>query len=140
VKFTKSGNYFVIRLIKGEEIVEELVNFCSQNAVKSGYFSAIGAVDSAKIGFYDLNKKEFNFKNFNKPYEIASLIGNISQVDGRPFLHIHTVLSDENFTCIGGHLEEAVVGATCEVYLVDLGMNIERKYDNGIGLKLLDFQ
>jgi len=140
VKFAKSGNYFVIRLIKGEEIVEELVNFCSQRAVKSGYFWAIGAVDSAKIGFYDLNKKEFNFKKFNAPYEIASLVGNISQVDGKPFLHIHTVLSDENFTCIGGHLEEAVVGVTCEVYLVDSGINIERKFDQEIGLKLLDFQ
>ena len=138
MKFTKSSNSFVIRLVKGEEIVEALVNFCSQNAVKSGYFWAIGAVDSAKIGFYDLNKKEFNFKKFNAPYEIASLIGNISQVDGGPFLHIHTILSDENFTCIGGHLEEAVVGATCEVYLIDLGMKIERKYDKEIGLKLLD--
>ena len=74
------------------------------------------------------------------PAEIASLIGNISQKDGKPFLHIHTVLCDENFTCIGGHLKEAKVGATCEVHLIDLGMNIERKYDNGIGLKLLDFQ
>ncbi len=140
MKFTKSGNSFVIRLAKGEEILKSLTDFCSQNSILSGYFWAIGAVDSAKIGFYDLNKKEFNFKNFNTPYEIASLIGNISQADGKPFLHIHTVLSDENFTCIGGHLEEAVVGATCEVYLVDLGINIERKFDQEIGLKLLDFQ
>ena len=140
MKFTKSGRSFIIRLAKGEEMLKSLTDFCSQNSILSGYFWAIGAVSSAEIGFYHLDKKDYSFKKFDTPYEIASLIGNISQKDGKPFLHIHTVLCDENFTCIGGHLKEAKVGATCEVHLIDLGMNIERKYDNGIGLKLLDFQ
>lgn len=138
MKFTKSKNRYVIRLSKGEKIVKELNNFCSQNAIHSGYFWAIGAVLWAEIGFYHLDRKDYSFKKFNTPHEIASLTGNIALVDSKPFLHIHTVLANENFACIGGHLKEAVVGATCEVYLVDFKKKIERKLDSEIGLKLLD--
>ncbi len=140
MEFTKNKGIYVIRLSKGEKIVGELTDFCSQNSISSGNLWAIGAVLWAKIGFYHLNKKEYSFKEFNSPLEIASLFGNISQLDKKPFLHIHTVLVDENFVCIGGHLREAVVGATCEVYLVDLDVNIGRKYSEEIGLKLLDCQ
>lgn len=138
MQFTKSKNSYVIRLEKGEKIIESLENFCTSNSVKTANLWAIGAVLSAELGFYHLSKKDYTFKKFNSPLEIASLIGNVSQVDNKPFLHIHAVLSDENFICYGGHLKEAVVGATCEVHLVDFETKLQRKYDSEIGLKLLD--
>lgn len=138
--FVKSKDHYVIRLAKDEEIAKSLTEFCKQNDIKSGQLWAIGAVFSFEIGFYHLDKKDYEFKKFNKPHEIASLTGNISQVDNKAFLHIHAVFSNENFTCVGGHLKEAVVGPTCEVYLVDFGKKVERKYDEEIGLKLLDCQ
>lgn len=138
MQFAKSKNSYVIRLEKDEEIIESLEKFCKSNAVKSANLWAIGAVLWAELGFYHLDKKEYSFKKLNSPLEIASLIGNVSQADGKPFLHIHAVFADENFNCIGGHLKEAMVGATCEVHLVDFEKNIERKYDSETGLKLLD--
>ncbi|OGD83875.1 hypothetical protein A3A54_01865 [Candidatus Curtissbacteria bacterium RIFCSPLOWO2_01_FULL_39_62] len=138
MQFTETNNRYLIRLEKGEEIIKSLTAFCSQNTIKSGELWAIGAVLSAEIGFYHLDKKNYSFKQFNTPHEIASLIGNVALVDGKPFLHIHTVLADENFACVGGHLKEATVGATCEVYLTNLDTEINRKFDEEIGLKLLD--
>jgi len=136
----KTNRGYVLRLNKGEEIMETLTRFCVDNKIGSGLFSGIGAVLNAQIGFYHLDKKEYSFKTFEKPLEIISLIGNVSLVDHEPFLHVHVVLSDENYRAYGGHLKEAQVGATCEVYFFETEININRKLDEDIGLKLLDLE
>lgn len=138
MEFVKSNIGYVIRLEKGERLVEKLTEFCKEKNIHSGIFNGIGAVLAAEIGFYNLGKKEYEFKKFNQLLEIASLIGNVSLVDGEPFLHIHVVVSDNNFQCFGGHLKEAIVGATCEVYLTDFELTLVRKFDSEIGLNLLE--
>ncbi len=138
MRFKKTNKGYIIRLLKNENLIEELTNFCNENAIQSGIFYGIGAVLDAELGFYHLDKKEYEFKKLNKPLEIVSLTGNIALVDNKPFLHIHTVLSDIDFSCMGGHLKNAIVGATCEVFLFDFEEDIERIYDEDIGLKLLN--
>ena len=138
MQFTQSDKCNIIRLEKGEPIIKSLTEFCHKENIKSGGLWAIGAVLSAELAFYHLDRKDYSFKKFERPHEIASLIGNISLIEGKPFLHIHIVLSDDNFNCIGGLLKETTVGATCEVYLTDLDNSIERKMGEAIGLKLLD--
>src|SRR5258708_5283941 len=63
-----------------------------------------------------------------------------STVDGAPFLHLHAVLSrmDESIVCIGAHLKAAVVSVTLEVMLTNLEIPITRRYDESVGLNLLD--
>jgi len=101
-------------------------------------FYGIGAVLEAELAFYSLAKKKYIFKKLEKPQEIVSLTGNIALVENKPFLHIHAVLANDDFICSGGHLKEAVVGATGEIYLFSLKDAIERIFDEEIGLKLLD--
>lgn len=68
--------------------------------------------------------------------EILSLKGNISIKDGEPFLHLHIVLSKEDFTCIGGHLYEAEVFAF-EFEIVEFeGNSFQRGFDEDTGLFL----
>jgi len=138
MKLQQTTKGYVLRLNKGEEIMETLTRFCVENKIGSGIFYGIGAVLNAQIGFYHLDKKEYSFKVFDKPLEIVSLTGNVSLVDHEPFLHVHVVLSDEDYRAFGGHLKEARVGATCEVYFFETEIKINRKLDEDIGLKLLD--
>jgi predicted DNA-binding protein with PD1-like motif len=140
MKFQKSEGTFIIRLEKGEKIIETLTSFCEKKGIKSGMFHAIGAVLTAELGFYDLGKKEYQFKKFEDLHEIISLTGNVSLVEEKPFLHVHCVLSDKNYNCHGGHLKEGEVGATCEVCLIPSGSKIEREYDQEVGLKLLKLE
>lgn len=135
---TKDNNQYIIRLEKGEDLSEKLLEFCKEGNINTAVFNGIGAVLSAEIGFYNLETKEYGFKNIETPHEIVSLTGNVILVDGNPFLHIHCVLSNANFECFGGHLKTAVVGATCEIYLKKIDATIERKQNDEIGLKLLD--
>ncbi len=44
--------------------------------------------------------------------EITSLVGNISQMNGEVYLHIHINLANEENKVFGGHLTSAIISAT----------------------------
>jgi predicted DNA-binding protein with PD1-like motif len=56
----------------------------------------------------------------------------------KPFIHAHITIADQQFGTFGGHLKEAIVGATCEIYLTRLRGKIQRIKDEITGLNLLD--
>ena len=55
------------------------------------------------------------------------------------YLHIHATLGDDKGLAHGGHLNEAVVSATCELFIRKLDMVIERKADPKTGINLMVF-
>ncbi len=137
MQFVKTEKYYLVRLEKGEDIIPVITKFCEDNKIISGVIQGIGGFLSSEIGYYHLDTREYSFKKIDRTCEVVSLTGNIATVDGKPFFHIHTVLSDEDFNCFGGHLKQAVVGATCEIYIISSETKIERALDEKIGLKLL---
>ena len=137
MQYSDTKNGFMIRFSKGEEIASSIASFCAAHNVTSGYFQAIGAVTEVELGYYHLEKKEYTFKQFEQEFEVVSLTGNVSLVEGKPFVHMHGVFSDEHFQCTGGHVKNGIVGATCEVYFVPFETELIREFDEEIGLKLL---
>jgi len=137
MQYRKSKNAFLIRLMKGEEIISSLTKFLTAQKISSAYFSGIGAVQKATLGFYNLKKKKYIWRKFSE-CEVVSLIGNVSLLNGKPFIHAHLVISDNKYSCYGGHLKDAVIGATLEIVLKKLSGKAERKFDREIGLNLLD--
>jgi hypothetical protein len=96
----------------------------------------IGAVKSAKLGFYDQEKHEYNEIIVDSPHEIATCIGNVSLKNGKPFVHAHAVLADKSGKTKAGHLIEATVFAA-EIYLCELkGKKLAREHDEETGLSL----
>ena len=138
MKYSKTNTGYLLRLFKGERIIESLVKFCLEERITSGSITAIGGASSITLGYYDLATKEYSWKDFPEVYEIVSLNGNISLVDGVPFIHAHTVITDRSFNAFGGHLKEGIVAATCEVFVNPSDETFSRKMDDEIGLKLLD--
>ncbi|MBI4452763.1 DNA-binding protein [Candidatus Woesearchaeota archaeon] len=138
MKFREIGGTYAIRLEKGEKILNSIKSFCTENKIKCGYFFGIGAVGDAELGFYIENKKKYNFELFRQPLEIISLSGNITMLNKDIYVHCHAAFSDANMEAIAGHLKEAIVSATCEIFLVKLDSEVERKYDQETGLNLMD--
>ena len=135
---TVRGEY-ILRLQKDEDVLPTMIAFCKKRGIKSGSFKAIGAVKESKIGYYDLASKKYGTIEYPEEREVASMIGNVSLVDGAPFIHAHAILSDmKRNEPIGGHVFEAKVAVTLEVHLTAFNESISRALDNDIGLKLLD--
>lgn len=131
------SDVMILRIDKGEKIVESIVSFCRDNKINGAWISGLGAVSSATLGLYDLGSKEYHTKDFEGPLEIANLVGNVGVVEKKTKAHIHAVFSDKNMEAIGGHLEEATVAATCEIKLEILDVELTRKKDENIGLDLI---
>jgi len=140
VKYTVLGTNYVIRLDAGEKIVATLLSLCERDGIGSGFFNGLGAVGEAEIGHFDPATGDYSWVKLSGSFEIVALYGNISVVDGKPFIHAHASLGDETFAVRGGHLREATVSATCEITLTRFNDDIGRKRDEATGLFLLDLK
>ena len=137
-KILRNGSH-ILRLEKNEEIIETLTKYCLQNNIRSGSITGIGGTDNITLKYYDIEKKDYLSKTYSgKNYEILSLNGNISFVDDKPFLHIHTTIGDSDYKVYGGHLGSAVIGITCEIVKHASDDTIGRKPDESFRLKFLN--
>ena len=131
-------NAELVVLEKGSEIIKEISRFCAKKGIKSAYFSAIGAVSSAEIGFYDFSEKGYRTMKFSQPLEIVNLTGNVALSGDGIVLHAHATFCDEEGKAKGGHLMSAVVFPTCEIFIAPLEKQLKRKHDEETGLKLIE--
>ncbi len=130
----KYKNSFLLRLYKGEDIIESLQKFCQHESnIGSGTIRGIGAVSCAKLGFFD--GKEYKENIFNENLEVLSLIGNIAADN---MVHLHGVFGRVDGSCVGGHLMlGCVVSVTCEIQIHVLEPSISRAIDPSTKLNLL---
>ena len=130
---------WVIRLESGESVIEKIVEFCEKEGIAAGSLSGIGAVTSARLGYYNQATGKYTERDFQQELEVISLTGNISRKsDGSLFPHIHCVLSDTDMSVFGGHLFQGFVGPTLEIYLFTVPGEIRRAARPGHSLELLD--
>jgi uncharacterized protein len=128
---------FVLVLNRGEELIDRLTNFCSSNNISSGWVNGLGAVSWLKLGFYNLDVRKYEYSEITQNLEITSLSGNISTNGGEKAIHLHGSFSDDDMRSYGGHVAEAIISGTCEIYLSSWVNKFERKYDPDTGLNLL---
>lgn len=138
MQFKKYGSKYILRLDKGEEIVETLKKFCVDEDIKLGTVQGIGATNDVEIGGFETDTKEYHSKKYEGDYEIAPLLGNITTMDGEVYLHIHINLAGIDNKAISGHLNSAVVSATFECVIHRIDGEVDREFSNEIGLNLLE--
>jgi len=105
---------FTGRLPHGSDLLGALTEFCLQNGIRFGGVQALGALQKARVAFYDQSAQTYREVAFDLPLELLTLTGNISLKDGRPFVHAHVVLAGEDGRAFGGHLVEGCRVFACE--------------------------
>jgi hypothetical protein len=129
---------FLIRLERGERVVLSIKSFCEKLGIKNASVVGIGSVEDPTLAHYRVDNKKYKEKNLQGIFEVTSLVGNVAIFEGKPMVHCHIGVSDDEMRVFGGHLVEATVAATLEMVLQDLGSKKTKKHDEGIGLKLLE--
>jgi hypothetical protein len=138
MRFKKTGSTIILRIDRGEEIVSTLKQFCTDQEIALGTLQGIGAADNVVIGLFETATKEYHTATLTGDYEITSILGNITTMEGKPYLHIHATLSDAAHRTFGGHLNSAVVSGTCEIFIQTFSGRVDRTFDAGVGLNVLD--
>jgi uncharacterized protein len=128
---------YAVIFSKGDEVLSGLTDFAKQYHVGDAHFTGIGAVSSALTAWFDLDRKLYHPLPVNEQVEVLSLIGDIATFQGKPVVHTHVVLGKQDGTTVGGHLFEAHVNPTLEVFVTadDTPLN---KRDDPSGLRLID--
>lgn len=139
MQYKQFGNTYMVRIDLGEDIIESLKKLCEDEHIRLGRVEAIGAADHAVIGVYDLTKKAYHPEEINEFMEIISLNGNITAMDGKPYIHLHVALADQRHVIHGGHVLEMRVGATCEMFVAVLDGEVKRQKDEALGINLWSF-
>ncbi len=128
---------YIGRLPQGADLLESITKICKEENIKIGKITAIGAVKKAVIAIYDQVEKKYRNLELNKEMEMVSCIGNVSILNGQPFVHCHISLADEQGRCFGGHLMVGTEIFVCELIIEEFeGEPIERVYDERTGLSL----
>lgn len=133
------GDTYVVRLQRGEEVLTCLRELCEKESISLGTVSAIGAVNHVVVGVYRVDEQKYVANTFDGVMELTSLMGNITEKDGEPYLHLHATFGDLTGKVIGGHLNEAVVSATCELFVRKVEGHVGRRLDPETGLNIFDF-
>ncbi|MEG1520102.1 MAG: DNA-binding protein, partial [Clostridia bacterium] len=136
MEYRKFDNTIVLRAQKGEDIVAKIAEVANIEKIKLGSISGLGATNNFTVGFFDTNTRIYHKENHRGDHEIISLLGNITRKDGEVYLHLHIACADESGRFVGGHLNEAFVSATAEIFITVLDGDVGRVLDDDSGLNL----
>jgi hypothetical protein len=137
MNYKQFHNKVVVRIDKGEELVDSLKTICKKLDIKLGSIIGIGATDKVTVGLMNTKTKKYQSKEFTGDHEITSLVGNITTMNGDVYLHLHVTLGNIEHKGLGGHLTSAVISATFEGIIDITDGQINREYNDEVGLNLL---
>ena len=132
---------FVVALATGERLMDSITRFAAEHRLAASEFTAIGAFAWARLACFDPESRGYVDIPVDEQAELASLNGRITRPEGGegdPHLHVHCVLSRPDGSAIAGHLMEAEVRPTAEVFVTDSPTELHRRTDPESGLALID--
>lgn len=139
MEYRRFGNKIVARIDRGEEILEKIKEIGISENIRLAHISALGAVGEVTVGVFKTGEKKYYANEFKGDFEITSLTGTITTKDGEFYSHLHMSVGDVEGRVYGGHLNKAVVSATCEMVIDIIDGAVERKFSEEIGLNLFKF-
>jgi predicted DNA-binding protein with PD1-like motif len=124
-------------LDRGDEVMSTLQRFAKEHSLTASRVSAIGAFESATLGYFNWDSKEYERISIDEQVEVLSLVGDIALDGDEPKVHAHVVLGLRNGQAMGGHLLEARVRPTLELMLVESPAHLRRVCDPVSGIPLI---
>lgn len=136
MKYKRFGNTIVVRIDRGEEILDKIRELATAESIKLASVTALGATNDFTVGVFNTAEKKYYANEFKGAFEIVSLTGTINTMDGQFYTHIHMSAGNEKGEVFGGHLNRAVVSATCEMTVTVIDGEVDRYHDDDVGLNL----
>ena len=137
--YRRFGSHIIARFDRGEEILACLKEVALKENIKLASVSALGAVDDFTVGVYKVDEKKYYSNDFAGAFEIVSLTGTISTMNGEYYAHLHMSAGNDRGEVFGGHLNAARISATCEMVIDVIDGVVERRADPEVGLNLFEF-
>jgi len=131
------GEVHLMRLDTGDDLVERLTRYAVDKNITAAWFSYLGAVQRASLRYFDQDALEYSDFTIDHPLEVLSGVGNVSMLDGSPFVHTHAAFGDADGRAYGGHVNQGTIAFLIELRLEQFhGDPPVRLADETTGLKI----
>lgn len=137
--YRRFKNTIVCRIDRGEEIIEKIKEIALKEKIKLANINALGATNEFTVGVFKTDEKKYYSNEFRGDFEIVSLTGTINTMNGEFYTHIHMSAGNDKGEVFGGHLNRAIVSATCEMVINIIDGVVDREFNDEIGLNLFKF-
>lgn len=137
--YKKFGNKIVLKLKKGDKIIESIDKMVRKEGIKACHFAGIGAADEVKLGLLHPGDSEYDWKTFSEDMEVTSLVGNVTRFEKEPMIHAHITCAREDLSLIGGHLGEGICSLTLEIFVDILDGVLIKKHDDELKINTIEF-
>ncbi len=133
----RPGPVHLLRLATGDDVYQEITRYVTDSGIRVATVNALGAVRRASLRYYDQSAKRYEDLVIDEPLEVVAAVGNVSLLDGAPFLHLHAAFSAEDGRGFGGHVNDGTIVFALEVHIAQLdGEPPVRLPDDCTGLTL----
>ena len=136
MKYKRFDKTIVVRIDRGEEILDKIRELAIAENIKLASVTALGATNDFTVGVFNTDEKKYYANEFKGAFEIVSLTGTINTMDGQFYTHIHMSAGNDKGEVFGGHLNRAMVSATCEMTVTVIDGEADRYRDDDVGLNL----
>ena len=139
MEYRRFNNTIIVRIDKGEEILSKIQEVTLKENIKLASVNALGATNDFTVGVFKTDEKKYYSNEFKGNFEIVSLTGTINTMNNEFYTHIHMSAGNDKGEVFGGHLNRAIVSATCEMVINIIDGHVDRYFDEEIGLNLFKF-
>ena len=127
----------IYALKAGTSLTDEILRIAAKERIKTAKVEAIGGVNKLRLAYFNHETKKYEEHDFDEFLEITGMLGNITQKDGKPFLHAHCTFGRRDMSVVGGHLMSATVFPLAEVVITKTLNRATRRFDEKTGLNLI---
>jgi predicted DNA-binding protein with PD1-like motif len=121
----------------GTSLTDEILRIARKEKIKTARVEAIGGVHKLKLAYFNHKAKKYEEHDFDEFLEVTGMLGNITQKDGKPFLHAHCTFGRRDMSVVGGHLISATVFPLMEVVITPTRNKATRRFDAKTGLNII---
>jgi len=136
----KVDQIYIVSVKDGSGIVDALTDFVKSQNIQAGEITGIGAVSEATLRFFRPSDKNYVDKTFNEQMEMTNISGNVSEIEGKPVLHLHITLGREDYTALAGHLLDAKIRGAGEFIFYPLNTRVVKVKNEEVGINFYDFE
>jgi predicted DNA-binding protein with PD1-like motif len=137
MKIHSDGIVTALILQKGEPIHDSLKELARDLDIPGAFITGIGAVNDVIIAFFDMESKGYKESKLQGVSELLGLNGDISWEGDEPVVHLHAVIGLDDGSVMGGHLIQARIAVTGEIFVHRIGTRLERQKVEEFGLSLI---
>jgi len=121
--------FIFLRLDPDEELIECLRLLATKLSLESAAIvSGVGMLNGACLGFFSATENKYHETAFEGIYDLSSVHGNITKMNGKPHPHIHMTFNDSKHVTYSGHVTSAICHLTMELWLLKMDvLGLERR-------------